>query len=71
MIDDTKFLCLMAGGIVAFFGVVVAGAMYLDSLSCHAKFEGSGLKSDWGIISGCRVNTPDQGWIPSENYRVL
>jgi len=68
--DDPEFVGCLA--VIAFTAAVLAVlCIWLSAASCHAKFEGSGLQSDWGIISGCRVNAPGQGWIPSENYRVL
>ena len=67
---DRELACII-GLILAALVMLVVATLILLSASCHARFANSGLQSDWGIMSGCRVNVPGQGWIPADNYRVL
>lgn len=67
MDDGYKMGC----GVFILFLLVCAIGVWLESASCHAKFAGSNLESRWGLMSGCRVKDPKQGWVPAENYRVL
>jgi len=37
--------------------------------SCVPRWERSGMRVEWGPISGCLVQRQDGTWIPSENLR--
>lgn len=58
---------LIAGICVILFGLVA----WIDSASCSSKWEGSGLESKWGPLSGCLVKWPDGRWLPSDVIRDI
>ena len=64
-------LWAIIGVAVGALAIIVAVGLWLSSASCSAKFEGSQLQHRWSLMGGCRVNTPEQGWITAENYRVI
>lgn len=68
---EWKYGCAAIAGFVLLFAAMVGVKFYLERAACYAKFENSSLPVDWGILSRCRVKTPEQGWIPAANYRVL
>jgi hypothetical protein len=37
--------------------------------SCSAQWEGSGMRTKWGPVSGCLVRRADGAWIPSGAFR--
>lgn len=39
--------------------------------SCVPRWEQSGMRVEWGPISGCLVQRHDGTWIPSENLREI
>jgi hypothetical protein len=58
--------------LVLLFITAVFGASYMvKSYRCSSGFAESNLESRYDIFVGCLVKTPDQGWIPAHNYRVL
>lgn len=57
--------------VAAISALIIGGAVWLDILSCHARWSGSGLASKWGVLEGCRVRDPILGWIPENNYRSM
>lgn len=71
MSEDGRFGCAVVAGLMAFALVMIVIVSASESYACTAKFQGSKLESKWGLMTGCRVNTPEQGWIPAANYRVL
>jgi len=52
--------------------ILVVGAIcwMFASYECSAKWEKSGMATDWGPIQGCLIKR-DGKWIPSENYREI
>lgn len=56
--------------ILALIGVIGAILM-LDSKSCTAKWAGSGLKSEWGMLEGCLVQIESGAWIPEDSVREI
>jgi hypothetical protein len=64
-----------AGKIFAVFalfaGVIFAFMYFTLYASCEAKWERSGLQSEFGIFQGCLVRLPDGRWLPSERLREL
>lgn len=50
--------------------LVFAGANKIESMSCHAKWEGA-FPVTYSFMGGCKVQTPDGKWIPAENYREV
>ena len=55
--------------IVAAICAVLIGVPLLDRAACASKWEGSGMKSKWGVLSGCMVQRKDGTWIPEKNMR--
>jgi hypothetical protein len=57
--------------LLALFAIITGGAMFLDYVGCHNRWEDSGFKVRYGIIAGCMIQQKDGRWIPAENYREL
>ncbi len=53
----------------AFIAALLIGTTLLDRSMCAAKWEGSGMNSKWGVLSGCMVQRKDGTWIPEKNMR--
>lgn len=56
--------------VAAIIGILVSipvGA----SMSCGSKAKAMNMRSDWGPIQGCMIETKPGQWTPIENYRVL
>lgn len=51
--------------------VIFCAAWAISAAQCGSKWEGSGLKSDYGLIAGCRVKLPDGRWLPEERVREI
>lgn len=49
---------------------IIFGGLYLDSVSCKSKWEGSGFPSSWTFLGGCKIYVDDK-WIPENNYREI
>jgi hypothetical protein len=45
------------------------GGYSFASYACTAKWEGSGMKTNYGVLSGCRVQLKDGRWMPATNVR--
>lgn len=65
--DEGVTLVLGLVVLLIILGVVCAVA----SLSCKARWEGSGLQSSWGPMQGCLVRLPDGRWIPDDRLREI
>ena len=57
--------------LVMLVAMVVAGLVWVSSAQCQAKWERSGMQSEWVLFAGCRVQTADGRWIPAVNYREI
>lgn len=51
--------------------LIVALGMWLSSITCHRKWEGTGFMSQWGVFQGCRISKDGKTWTPEENYREI
>lgn len=51
--------------------LVVSGLIWVSSAQCRAKWERSGMQSEWVLFAGCRIQTADGKWIPAANYREM
>lgn len=61
--------------------VVVIGALLLASLAgmglwwknytCHARWESSGMYSEYRYVSGCMVEVTPGKFIPEDKYRAV
>ncbi len=56
----TVIVVLVVAGIAVFSFVG-----WLDAQSCHARWERSGLRSQWAPFSGCMVERRDGTWLPA------
>lgn len=54
--------------VVAIFGVI---ALAFSSWSCSSKWALSGMKTSFGPIQGCLVQTPNGRWMPEERIREV
>lgn len=54
-----------------FIVFVFLASFQLDSNSCTATWEASGMKVQWGILKGCQIQQKDGTWIPAYNYRAV
>ena len=67
----------MKEGVIGFVAVVGAvclmllGAIWLADVGCEARWRDSGMKSDYTLLSGCRVQRTDGTWVPSSAIRDL
>lgn len=55
-------------------GVMVIMAllwMWFSSASCTNRWEGSNLKSKWGLTTGCMVKVPSGIWLPADSIREI
>ncbi len=52
---------------LAMLACIVLVGTVLSAGRCEAQW---GEAGQWGLLSGCMVNTPE-GWIPAENYRLV
>jgi hypothetical protein len=51
--------------------LLLAGVYAIDSYNCKQKWEKSGFRSTYYLISGCLIETRPGQWIPEKNYREL
>lgn len=67
-----KELVLPIGGILLFsiisVALIMAMAYPISKASCEQSFPQ--LETHYSLITSCQVKTKD-GWIPSDNYRVM
>jgi Flp pilus assembly pilin Flp len=59
------------GLVVALIALALCGSLWLVSAQCRAQWEGSGLKSEWSLIGGCKVQRKDGTWMPSKAIREV
>jgi hypothetical protein len=45
--------------------------MWLKSVECHSRWDGSGMKTEWNFIGGCKVQRKDGTWVPASAVRDL
>jgi hypothetical protein len=59
-------------GLFAFImALMVAAGLWLSSAQCHSRWEGSGMKTEWKVIGGCKVQRKDGTWVPASAVRDL
>lgn len=66
---DKELFAILVFAVLSIGGLLGIG-FWADSASCSARWNASGLETQWGVMSGCVVKTP-KGWMPEANYRVL
>lgn len=65
---DRDFFWVALCTIVMVLAAIILTLWYSDAM-CNSKWAGSGMKSDWGLMSGCRIEVKPGQWIPEERYR--
>ena len=51
--------------------VLMAVILWIQSAQCHSRWEGSGMKTEWKVIGGCKVQRKDGTWVPASAIRDL
>jgi hypothetical protein len=64
-----------AGGLVlllifAVGAVVMPPIAWLADNECRLHWHDSGLRSEWGFVSGCMVRLRDGRWVPASVVRM-
>jgi hypothetical protein len=71
MDDDTKIAVASLAFGALLIGLMVAISLWMASIKCHAQWEGSGMKTEWRLIGGCKVQRKDGTWVPASAVRDL
>lgn len=70
--QDFKIFVVVFLATILFTAVMVtAGAYGIKQPRCYAQFDDAAVEVRWSFWGGCQVRDPKQGWIPSDNFRVL
>lgn len=56
--------------VVVFLVTLILSGWWLSSYRCHARWERSGMASEFRVFVGCLVKT-DAGWIPDDRIREV
>lgn len=62
---------VMIRSIVIGFALLLWGAVWLQGVKCDYKTSGMTLPHKYSWPAGCRVQDPEAGWVPLDNYRVF
>ena len=64
---------VLIGGVatVVVFCLMMAGAIWLADVGCEARWKDSGMKSNYSLAGGCRVQRTDGTWVPATAIRDL
>ncbi len=57
MSDDAKVHLFFIACLLAFMGVFAIGVLWVSSVACHARWEGTGQATKWSVFARCRVET--------------
>lgn len=57
--------------IVVVFCLIMTGAIWLADAGCEARWKNRGMKSDFTLFGGCRVQRTDGTWVPASAIRDL
>ncbi len=71
MSDFKEFYLPLFGMVAGLVAAAFAFAIWLGPMECDAKFGESKMEWRWSLLGGCQVMDRQQGWVPSDNYRVL
>lgn len=59
------------GGLIAIV-IIVLVSMIWSPIACHAKWDDAGYRDvKWRPISGCKVQTDDGRWLPTDRVREI
>lgn len=67
----TRELLITVGLGVISVAVAFGGGSLMALERCTAKWQRSGLASEWGLFQGCLVRLPDGRWLPEERLREI
>ena len=57
--------------IVGVFCLMMLGVIWVADAGCEARWKNSGMKSDFTLSGGCRVQRTDGTWVPASTIRDL
>jgi len=57
--------------VVAVSSLMMLGASWLADMGCEARWRDSGMKSNYSLTGGCRVQRTDGTWVPASTIRDL
>lgn len=69
--EDWMVVGIATAVVVALFAVIGAIGYSMNKATCRNQWEGSGMKSEYGMVQGCIITLPDGRRIPAENYREI
>ncbi len=66
-----KEVLIVSVTIVVVFSLFMLGVIWLADAGCEARWKDSGMKSDFTLFGGCRVQRADGTWVPASAIRDL
>ena len=66
-----KEVLIVSVTIVVVFSLFMLGVIWLADAGCEARWKDSGMKSDFTLFGGCRVQHADGTWVPASAIRDL
>jgi hypothetical protein len=57
--------------ILTLLAVIFGGVYMLESATCAAKWQNSGMPSSFSVFGGCQLTLPDGRVVPASAYRQL
>jgi hypothetical protein len=64
-------MAAVLGSLIGMFAIV-GGAIWMDSIGCHARWDDSGVVSvSYGPLKGCMVKLPDGRTLPADSLREI
>lgn len=70
MSDDETSVTGAIGGLII-LGLILFGAAMFGEWRCGARWEGSGMRTSWGPVKGCMVETKPGRWFPEKVVREV
>lgn len=69
--DAIKLAAVLLAGTALLLSLIMFAVIPLGKLSCHSRWQASGMESDYGVMKGCVVKTLDGRWVPEDVYREI
>mgnify|MGYP007071620223 CR=1 FL=1 len=66
-----KEVLIVSVTIVVVFSLFMLGVIWLADVGCEARWKDSGMKSNYSLTGGCRVQRTDGTWVPESAIRDL
>ena len=57
--------------VVCLILIMTVGAFWIHDLDCDVQWKDSGMKSDYTLLGGCRVQRTDGTWVPAFTMRNI